>query len=128
MSPIFARRLFLGLIVFGVFGTLATKQLDRGLRETCLVISIWLSWVFLPILFAFSALRFGYIEVRGSRTYRAMEPARFWVGLFTIEALLITFSILASMGLAAYFLPVRPPFACPLSLRRPLPYVAGGQT
>jgi hypothetical protein len=106
MSPIFARRLFLGLIVFGVFGTIATKSLDRGLLETCLVISIWLSWMFLPILFAFSALRFGFIEVRGSRTYRVKQPARFWVGLFALEVLLIMFAMLASMGLAAYFSPV----------------------
>jgi hypothetical protein len=108
MSPTSARRLFLGLVVFGVFAPLATKPLDRGLLETCLVISIWLCWMLLPMLFAFSALRFGFIEVRGTRTYRAKEPARFWTGLFTLEALLIAFAILASMGLAAYFFPARP--------------------
>ena len=103
MSATSMRRLYLGLLFFGLLAPIVVMEIERSRAEALLVILTWLAWTLLPILFVLASVTSGFIEVRGWKTYRAKEPARFWVGLVTMSALLATFAGLATMGLSAYF-------------------------
>jgi len=67
----------------------------------------WLSFIALIFLFPAIALLSGKINSESSKTYRAIEPIRFWVGLVTFEALTVFFAVLATMLFHSYLITAR---------------------
>jgi hypothetical protein len=103
--PVSLRWLCLGFIIFGVLSPFLVSFVGRGATGTFLAVAAWLGIALLPIIYPVIALKSGLVYGEGSTSHRALEPARFWIGLVTHEVLLLAFVLLAAFCLQVYLHP-----------------------
>ena len=86
----------------GLLSPFLASFLGRGALATGVSVIGWTCFLLLAILYPIFSIRHGFIRTRTSTTYRNEEPVRFWVGLATLEALMLLSLLLASLALYSY--------------------------
>ena len=104
-NPVFLRWLCLCFIIFGVLSPFLVSSVGQGATGTFLAVAAWLGIALLPIIYPFIVLKSGLVLGESSTSHRALEPARFWIGLVTHEVLLLAFVLLATFCLQVYLHP-----------------------
>lgn len=108
MSHLHVRYGLIACLMAGFVIPLVVGELARGGLATVLAVLGWLCFVIQPIAYPLLSLSVGYIDHGGHAAYRTRQPARFWIGLVTMEVLLCFFALLATMALRMYLNPHSP--------------------
>lgn len=86
----------------GLLSPFLASFLGRGPLATGVAVIGWMCFLALTVLYPFYSIRHGFIRTRTSTTYKSEDPIRFWVGLATLEALMLLLLLLASLALHSY--------------------------
>lgn len=85
-------RISIGMLMGGLFLPLAAAGISPGTASQALSFVALLCWLLLPVWYPFFAIRTGVIGGR-YRVFKWQDPVKFWLGLATYEALLLTLSV-----------------------------------
>lgn len=89
-------------LIIGLATPFVVDAVDNQNLANAFAVFGWLCFVLISILFPAIALISGKITTRTSITFRANEPFRFWVGLITLEILVLFFAFMATLWLHGY--------------------------
>jgi len=97
MSAAALRRIFVGCGLVGFLALFSAPFFDSGTWRTAVGAVAWACFVSFPVLLPVVSIKSGYIQTKGGITYRASEPARFWIGLITYEAFFVVVALLFTL-------------------------------
>lgn len=84
-------RVSIGLLMGGLVLPFAAAGIGPGTASQAFCIVALLCWLLLPVWYPLFAIKTGVIG-GGYRVFKRQEPFKFWLGLATYEALLLTLS------------------------------------
>ena len=85
-------------LVVGLFSPVIVSFLDRGFLATSVAVIGWVCFVIIAAYYPIFSIQQGVIWSKTSVTYRTEKPIRFWVGLVTLEILILCFLLLATIS------------------------------
>jgi hypothetical protein len=91
-------RISIGMLMGGLFLPLAAAGIGPGTASQAFCVVALLCWLLLPVCYPFFAIKTGVIGGR-HRVFKRHEPFKFWLGLATYEALLLTLSFCIASAL-----------------------------
>lgn len=91
-------RISIGMLMGGLFLPLAAAGIGPGTASQAFHVIALLCWLLLPVWYPIFAIKKGVIG-GGYRVFKRQEPFKFWLGLATYEALLLTLSFCFALAL-----------------------------
>jgi hypothetical protein len=91
-------RISIGMLMGGLILPFAAAGIGPGTVSQAFYVVALLCWILLPVWYPIFAIKKGVIG-GGYRVFKRQEPFKFWLGLATYEALLLTLSLCIASAL-----------------------------